>query len=420
MAEKTLKLIHFADLHLGVETYGRVDPETGFSSRMMDVLSALDSLVDFAIENGVDLVLFCGDAYKDRSPNPTQQREFAKRIKRLSEAKITTFILTGNHDLPNALNRATATEIFDTLEVDNVHVVSKPGLDRIETTGGPVQILSLPWLRRSNLMKMEKVKNLDMASLFQKMELLLTHAILENHAKLDLNLPAVLASHVWVEGARTGSEKGSTIGREPHLLLSNLILPGIDYVALGHIHRRQILNEKPPIVYPGSLVKLDFSDTDDEKGFFVVDISRRDDGTRNTKYHFQPISGRRFLTISADISPDDIDPTQTILAQIAQASADMADAIVRLEVTIPQDAEGLLRDSEIRTALRPAHYTSIAKKVIRSVRSRLGTNVSAEALTPVDALRAWLDVSNCDAETKEQLIHYGTSLIEEVSGKITQ
>ncbi|MDD2251535.1 MAG: exonuclease SbcCD subunit D [Dehalococcoidales bacterium] len=420
MADKTLKLVHFADLHLGVETYGRLDPETGFSSRMVDILSALDSLVDYAINHGIHLVLFCGDAYKDRSPNPTQQRELARRIKRLSENNIATFMLTGNHDLPNALNRATATEIFDTLEVDNVHVVSKPGLEQINTSAGPLQILSLPWLRRSNLMKMEDVKNLDMASLFQKMEEVLTKVIIQNHARLNPSIPAVLASHVWVEGARTGSEKGSTIGREPHLMLSNLVQPGIDYVALGHIHRRQILSENPPVVYPGSLVKLDFSDSDDEKGFFVVEITTRDDGTRSTSYRFEPLPGRRFLTISSEVKDTDSDPTQTILDTINRFSSELDNAIVRLEITIPQEAEGLLRDSEIRAALKTAHYTTIAKKVTRHVRSRLGSGISAEAITPFDALQAWLDISPFSPEKKGKLLQYGTSLIEEVTGQIKQ
>lgn len=420
MTDNTLKLIHFADLHLGVETYGRLDQETGFSSRMVDILSALDSLVDYAITHDVHLVLFCGDAYKDRSPNPTQQRELARRIKRLSENNIATFMLTGNHDLPNALNRATATEIFDTLEVNNVHVVSRPGLEQINTSAGPLQILSLPWLRRSNLMKMEDVKNLDMASLFQKMEEVLTKVIIQNHARLNPSIPAVLASHVWVEGARTGSEKGSTIGREPHLMLSNLVQPDIDYVALGHIHRRQILNENPPVVYPGSLVKLDFSDSDDEKGFFVVEITTQDDGSRSTSYRFEPLPGRRFLTINSEVKDSDSDPTQTILETIGRFSSELDSAIVRLEITLPQEAEGLLRDSEIRAALKTAHYTTIAKKVIRHVRSRLGTGISAEAITPIDALQAWLDISPFSPEKKEKLLRYGTSLIEEVTGQIKQ
>jgi len=81
-----VKIIHFADLHLGVESYGRIDPESGLSSRFLDFLIAFNQLVDYAIKNKVDLVLFCGDAYKSRDPSQTQQREFAKRIKRLSES----------------------------------------------------------------------------------------------------------------------------------------------------------------------------------------------------------------------------------------------------------------------------------------------------------------------------------------------
>ena len=419
MASKTIKVIHFADLHLGVETYGRTDPETGHSSRMIDILAAFDYMVDYAISNKVHLVLFCGDAYKDRSPNPTLQREFARRIKRLSEAKIFTFILTGNHDLPNALNRATTTEIFDTLEVNRVSVVSKPGVETIPTPKGPLQILSLPWLRRSNLMNREEIKNLDMASLFEKMEEYLTRSILTNHAKLNQSIPAILASHVWVEGARTGSEKGSTIGREPRLLISNLTQPGVDYVALGHIHRRQILNDSPPVIYSGSLLKLDFSDTDEDKGFFVVEITTNSDGTRDTTYQFQPIPGRQFISIDVEIENDDNDPTQTVLDKIQRVPTEIEDSIVRLDITLPEGAEGLLRDSEIRTALKPAHYTSIAKKVIRSVRTRLGTNASAEAITPVEALQAWLDISTFSPAKKEQLLQYGTELIKEITGKIS-
>ena len=133
LKEISMKIIHFADLHLGVETYGHINPETGLSSRLEDYLKALDQVVDYAIENKIDLVLFCGDAYKSREPSQTQQREFAKRIKRLSEGGVPLFLLIGNHDLPNALGRATTIEIFDTLSVPNVYVANRPGIHRVQT-----------------------------------------------------------------------------------------------------------------------------------------------------------------------------------------------------------------------------------------------------------------------------------------------
>ena len=107
-----MRILHFSDLHIGVENYGQTDPETGLSTRLADFLSSLDEVVDYALTEDVDLVLLAGDAYKGRDPSQTHQREFAKRLARLSEAAIPTFLLVGNHDLPNAVSRATAVEIL--------------------------------------------------------------------------------------------------------------------------------------------------------------------------------------------------------------------------------------------------------------------------------------------------------------------
>src|SRR4030066_1093820 len=147
-----MRILHFADLHLGVETYGVVDAATGLSTRLIDVLKALDAVVEYALGNDVDLVLFCGDAYKNRDPSQTHQREFAKRLRRLSERGIPVFLLVGNHDLPNAIGRATAVEIFDTLAVSHIYVGNRPAVHRIPTNRGNVQVVALPWLRRSALL----------------------------------------------------------------------------------------------------------------------------------------------------------------------------------------------------------------------------------------------------------------------------
>ena len=154
-----MKILHFADLHLGVESYGHIDPTTGVSSRLLDFLSALDQVVDYTLENKVDLVLFCGDAYKSREPSQTQQREFARRINRLTMGGVPMFLLVGNHDLPNAIGRATSTEIFDTLAVKNVYVSNRPEIQHIPTRSGVIQIASLPWLRRSALLSREDTGN---------------------------------------------------------------------------------------------------------------------------------------------------------------------------------------------------------------------------------------------------------------------
>ncbi|MBN1862053.1 MAG: exonuclease SbcCD subunit D [Dehalococcoidales bacterium] len=410
-----MKIVHFADLHLGVETYGRPDPATGLSSRLLDFLAALDQLVDYALENKVDLVLFCGDAYKSREPTPTQQREFARRINRLVQGGVPVFLLTGNHDLPNAFGRATATEIFDTLAVNRVYVSSRPDVYRIPTPSGPLQIASLPWLRRSALLSKEETKDLDFSQINQRMQEVLTNIVAANAAKLDPTLPAILAAHVWVVGAKVGSEKTMTIGQEHTLLPSNIAHPAFDYIALGHIHRRQVLETSPPVVYAGSLERLNFGEEADDKGFYVVDIEPdKESGRRKVSFDFHPVAGRRFLTLNVNIEPGEADPTTAVTRALSEQADSISEGIVRLNISLPAELEGQLKESELRNALKEAHYFTIARDIKRETRLRLG-NLSAEELTPLEALKAYLDSKKVAPERAKTLLDYGERLIVEHS-----
>ena len=409
-----MKITHFADLHLGVENYGRIDPATGLSSRLNDFLLAFDQLVDYALENRVDLVLFCGDAYKTREPTQTQQREFAKRINRLSSNDIPVFLLTGNHDMPNAIGRATATEIFDTLAVKNVYVANRPDVHIIETASGAVQIVSLPWLRRSALLSRDDTRNLNLEQISQKLQETLTNIIDNMTAKLNPSLPAVLAAHVWVTGARVGSESLMSIGQEHTLLLSNIALPCFDYVALGHIHKHQVLSESPPVVYAGSLERVDFGEENDEKGFYVVEIETdTTSGKREVSFDFHPVNIRRFLTVNVTLEPDDINPSATLLNTITAQQEKVKDAIIRLNISVPAQMENQVSDTAIREALKEAHYYTVAQDVQRETRLRMG-NRTAEEIAPGDALKAYLESKNIPPDRQKVLLEYGEKLIEDL------
>jgi exonuclease SbcD len=409
-----VKILHFADLHLGVESYGRFDPATGLSSRLLDFLNVLDQVVDYALENRVDLVLFCGDAYRSREPTQTQQREFAKRINRLATNGIPVFLLIGNHDLPNAIGRATSTEIFDTLAVKNVYVSNHPQIYPIPTNSGTVQIVSLPWLRRSALLTKEETKNLTFEQINQRLQQALTKVIANKAQQLDPKFPAILAAHVWVSGAKVGSESSMTIGQEHALLLSNVAHPAFDYVALGHIHKHQVLSHNPPVVYPGSLERLDFSEAEDDKGFYLVEIEpAKETGTRLVSFDFHQVTGRYFLTINVDIEPQDTEPTLTVLKAIAEQQDRAKDAIVRLNVSLPAECEGQLRDNDIRNAMKQAHYFTIAKDIKRETRLRLG-RWTAEEIRPLDALKTYLESrKDITPERAKLLLKYGEKLIQE-------
>ncbi len=409
-----MKIIHFADLHLGVESYGHINPETGLSSRLEDYLMALDQVIDYALENRVDLVLFCGDAYKTREPSQTHQREFAKRIKRLSSDGVPLFLLIGNHDLPNAMGRATAIEIFDTLSVPDVHIGNRPGLYRIRTKSGEIQIAALPWVRRSALLSKEDTRNLNFNQINERLQQALSGIISDMATQVDPTIPSILAAHVWVLNAKIGSEKSMSVGQEHMLLLSSVANRAFDYVALGHIHKGQVLSEVPPVIYSGSLERLDFGDEEDEKGFYLVNIEGDKLAAQGrATYSFHRIKARRFLTLSVDIGPDEDDPTAIVMQKIETSRNKIRDAIVRLEISIPSTISNKLRDSEIRSKIKDAYYLTVAKEVKHESRLRLGKG-ALEGVTPGEALRAYLE-SKYPPERAKILLEYGEKLIKDES-----
>ena len=410
-----MRILHFADLHIGVENYGRIDPNTGLSSRLGDFLRSYDELVDYAIDEGIDLVLFAGDAYKSRDPSQTHQREFARRIARLSNAGIPTFLLVGNHDTPQVIAQATALEIFPTLNVANVYIGDRLQTYIVETRDGPLQVVALPWIKRSDFLATNTARGMTHGEINQAIEQGISRAIQAQVESLDSDIPAVLAGHVTISQSTLASEQTMMLGHDHVLLNSNVALPQFEYVALGHIHRHQVLSRNPYVVYAGSLQRVDFGEERDDKGFCVIDIDpSKPQGSRLTNFEFVKNRARRFLTVDVKLDSGDEDPTSTVVKAIE--AEDLSEAIVRLRLTLPAELEPLLVESGIRDALAPAHYiASISKDVVDRARTRL-QNANTRGLSPQDALRLYFDTRNVPDDRTGVLMKYADELIAETDG----
>ena len=403
-----IRLLHFADLHLGVENYGRLDPATGLSTRLMDFLRAYDQVVDYALENDISLVVFSGDAYKTRDPSPTYQREFARRIHRLSTAGIPIVLVAGNHDTPSAVGRATTVQIFATLEVENVYVAKKPEVINIETKDGPVQVVALPWVTRSALLARDEYKNKNLEEINQLILDRITN-IVEGPdgliSQLDRAVPTILAAHATVQGAVYGSERSVMLGQEVILPPSLAKNPAFDYVALGHIHKHQVLNEEPPVIYSGSIERIDFGEEREDKGFVVAEVERG-----RVSWQFMKTDARPFVTIEVDVQSDD--PTAEILEAIAAGGIE--DAVVRIIIHTTAEKEPLINENEVRRALAGAfHIAAIVKDVERKVRLRLGDQ-PIEEMTPRQMLERYFQVKQTPPERTELLLRHAEDIFREV------
>jgi len=375
-----MRILHFADLQLGVETYGRPNGKTGLNTRVEDFLRVLDTVIDHALGCGVDLVLFCGDAFEYKTPTMTVQREFASRVKRLSDGGVPTILVVGNHDLPAAMGKAHTVEIFRTLDVPGVIIADKPGTHIVETKSGPAQVVTIPWPLTSHLLTREDVKGMNPEEINELIADVIGKCIKEEAAKLNPDHVSILAAHLAVFGGSYGSQRSVMLGSEVVLPLDSVSLPQFDYVALGHLHRYQVLKDSPPVIYSGSLERVDFGEETEEKGFIVVDIDS------STQIQFVPLNARRFLTI--DVSVEGADPTAQVLEEIGKHN--LEETVIRLIIRGDEETALGLREGEIQQALAGAHYVApIIKDTRRTTRLRLGDR-PYEEMTPLELLETYL------------------------------
>lgn len=425
----SIRFLHIADVHIGMENYGRLDPSTGLHTRVQDFVRCLRFALDTGIREKVDLVILAGDVYKTCDPSPTHQREFAAQIRTVTDVGIPVVMVVGNHDNPVAFGRASSIDIFETLRTERVHVIEKPEILRLETRSGPIQIAGLPWPTRSLLMTKEEYRSLSEEEITKRIQEICAHVIEDLADELDPDVPAVLAAHVTAAGAVfSGSERSALIGRDPFVLTSVLANPRFDYVALGHVHRFQDLNAggRPPVVYPGSIERVDFGEEKETKGFCIVCIEEEEGeeaslslfpdrtrgaggSSRRTSYRFVEVPARRFVTVEVAVEEEQ-DPTEAVLKGIEER--EVRDAVVRIMYRVGEGLQGGLDLRRIHAALEGAFLvSSIVPRM--ELPERIRRAEISEDLAVVEALDRYIESSPDLEPLREELERRARDLEEE-------
>lgn len=326
-----IRFIHTADIHFGMENYGKIDAKTGIHTRLLDFEKALNFCIDIAIKESVDFFLFSGDAYKTHNPSQTQQKMLFKCFLRLHKAGIPIVIVIGNHDHPLSFGKAHSLDMLGELPLEGFHVFAKPGVITLNTKNGPITIVGVPWPTRNTIAISDKHNDKSTSQLTEYISKAVAHIIADFAQKIDPSIPAVLASHITVStGIFSGSEKRAIYGNDPMLMPSQLALAPFDYVALGHLHRHQNLNASgyPAVVYSGSIERIDFGERKEEKGFCLVTIPEKGKAT----YEFIEGPTRPFIQIEVTLKSG-IPHTDQMLEAIKKH--DMRDAIVKIIYHVP-------------------------------------------------------------------------------------
>jgi DNA repair protein SbcD/Mre11 len=396
-----IKILHLSDIHMGSGfSHGRINSETGLNTRLEDFVNTLSRCIDRAIADSVDMVIFGGDAFPDATPPPYVQQAFASQFRRLVDADIPTVLLVGNHDQHSQGQGGASLCIYRTLGVPGFVVGDTVTTHHIQTRSGLVQVITLPWLTRSALMTRQETEGLSMSEVNQLLTERLRVVMEGEIRRLDPEVPTVLLAHLMADNATLGAERFLAVGKGFTLPLSLLTRPCFDYVALGHVHRHQNLNKSnnPPVIYPGSIERVDFSEEKEDKGYVMIELQ-----PGNANWEFCPLPVRTFRTIEVDVSKSE-DPLGAIIKAIAKHNIE--NAVVRLIYKLRSEQLDVIDNASLHSALSTAHtYTIQPELVSQLARPRVPELSASSSIDPMEALKTYLN-------NREDLKDIAASMLE--------
>ena len=372
-----MKIITFADAHIGISTYSTIDPKTNLNTRVLDSLNGIDQIINYAEENNIKYILFAGDMFKNALPSPTLVREINKRIKASAEKGIKWIIQDGNHDVSPLETAKSALDPLSTLKVENVEHTR---FEKTYTIDNNIRVLVLPTYTTQ-----EEVENIL--------------------SKYNDNIKTIVMGHFTSLNAKLND--WLIASNEDAIDIKIFQKPNILAVVLGHLHKHQILNTNPLSYYCSSTIRTDFNEEHDKKGFVVLDI----DNNYNVSYIFKEIKTQEFLSVKMDLVGED-DAQANVMAYLNHIKKDLIDKVVRVQLTL--DKENNIDDNEILEFLKNNNVSYIANISKIFDREQLIRNKDInEQITEEEALREYFK----DNSDKDEIIKLGISIINEMKEK---
>ncbi|MGM8212068.1 metallophosphoesterase family protein [Virgibacillus sp. W0430] len=261
---KKISFLHAADLHLDSPFKGLASvPEHLFKEIAESTFTALDRLVQAAIDKKVDFVLLVGDLFDNERRGLRAQIKLRKAFEQLKHHHISVYISYGNHDYIKG-------NIHHVSYPDNVFVFKEENVQHFT-------------FKRNN----QSLVNIYGFSYVNK-------AITTNKAQTYKVVEEQIPFHIAL--LHGSYQQNSTHDMYAPFLLNDLVKEDFDYWALGHIHQRQTLKEDPLIVYPGNIQGRHRNERG-EKGCYYVELTETD-----ASLDFIPLHAIEFQTLDIDIS----------------------------------------------------------------------------------------------------------------------
>lgn len=262
-----MKILHTADWHLGHRLHEQ--------SQYDEQFKFLNWLEVYINDNQIDILLISGDIFDTGVPSAQSQKLYYDFLVNLKKTSCQHIVITGgNHDAPGTINAPR--ELLHSL---SIHVVGK-ATDQIEdevfilsVKGEKIIIAAIPFLRDQDIRRAVAAESFEQIGNRYKMALINHYTEIAEYCKTlkTEDIPIIVMGHLFAIG-------GSTSESEQTIYVGNLgdigagDFPDIfDYVALGHLHRAQKIDNLDHIRYSGSPYTLSFSELEHDKKIILIE-----------------------------------------------------------------------------------------------------------------------------------------------------
>lgn len=373
-----------ADLH--VDAYGsRIDPATGLNARLLDYLRTTRWVAQAARDRDARALVVAGDFTERKHVNDWLLGYIGDS---LSDGPARQIYLRGNHDAEVA--HESKVSVLGRMSKGWTAHTAAPGLDLVDD----VVVASLPYLDRHWLRAREEFRGVPDADVFRVLAeqfLTIARGLYAAAKQAHPAKAAILVCHQTLAGAAMSDSQRAFLGDVSLVIDSRALADiGFEAVVAGHLHRHQVVvSGERPVLYAGSIERVDFGEQNEEKGFLVADIA-----PGRFEWEFIPTPARRFVTLPGEPFLD------------SPGDADVEGAVVRVR-DLPPEAD----PAEVRRLLEQAGAFEISSIERRPQEAAGATGGMAESLSPAEALQAYFAA---DAE-REALVERGRELLAEVA-----
>jgi len=404
---KTLRLIHTADFHLGI-SFRNIIGANVQEARRRDFERNVERIFDEAIKRRVDLMLICGDIFHRSDPSNRDLVFVAKQIGRAITSGVRVVAIAGNHDKPKVAGAMNPLKALVEAKVPNFYffqeLPKEPLIIDIKEKNMRVGIVPIPFVDPRVVRIVTKGTMSYDGFMYRIINKISSDTRLED---VDAK---ILMGHLTLSGARVKRIWGIQIN-EPTISMQTIHTNVFDYIALGHVHTFQSVNDK--VYYAGSIERIDFSEMGEDKKFIYAEIS---DGeivkVEAIQLECRPMLSTGKINIVGSANPIEV------LKRILESISIPPESILRLEIETDEDAWRVFE--KYRNGIEDFLFNTkrilgyVLKK--ETIRRMIATKLERDKILPLRKiiLEYIKSMSYRDEQLKRRVIELAEKLLDEV------